>query len=379
MGEKRKLCWSNILFLTGYHILLAVLLPLYLFYQKPAWSLLAITFILLYLTGLSITAGYHRLFSHTTYKTNRFIEFIYLFFGSMATQGSALRWSHDHRIHHAHIDEDKDPYTVKRGFWHAHFIWLFRAQEPIKEKVVSDLLRNPLIKFQHKYFEILMVVTNLIVTLIVGYLLNDYFGAFVFSWLLRLFFLHHFTWFINSLAHYWGHQNYSTEHSAVDNYIISLLTFGEGYHNYHHTFAHDYRNGIRWYHFDPTKWLIWTLSKFKLARDLKSVSSNRIAEAMIKEHKRALLEKLKETFAEKREDLESKVSAITDDLIAKVSKLNTLLQEYKKSKKLDTQKERLKELMGEISELKKSLKQEWREWKQFSKFIMKLDPDYLSA
>jgi stearoyl-CoA desaturase (delta-9 desaturase) len=379
MGEKRKLCWSNILFLTGYHLVLAVLLPVYLLNHKPEWTMLLVTFILLYITGLSITAGYHRLFSHTTYKTNRIIEFIYLFFGSMATQGSALRWSHDHRIHHAHIDEDKDPYTVKRGFWHAHFIWLFRAQEPIKEKVVSDLLRNPLIKFQHKYFEILMVVTNLIVTLLVGYFLNDYFGAFVFSWLLRLFFLHHFTWFINSLAHYWGHQNYSTEHSAVDNYIISLLTFGEGYHNYHHTFAHDYRNGIRWYHFDPTKWLIWTLSKFKLARDLKSVSSNRIAEAMIKEHKRALLEKLKETFAEKREDLELKVSAITDELIEKVSKLNTLLQEYKKSKKLDTQKEKLKELMREISELKKSLKQEWREWKQFSKFIMKLNPDYLSA
>ena len=95
--------------------------------------------------------------------------------------------------------------------------------------------------------------------------------------------LHHFTWFINSLAHYWGHQNYSTEHSAVDNYIICLLTFGEGYHNYHHTFAYDYRNGIRWYHFDPTKWLIWMLHKLGLARDLKVVNNARIAEQMIKE------------------------------------------------------------------------------------------------
>jgi stearoyl-CoA desaturase (delta-9 desaturase) len=379
MSAMKRLCWSNILFLTGYHLLLAVLLPVYLAFHTPSASMLGVTFTLLYLTGLSITAGYHRLFSHTTYKTAKVIEFIYLFFGSMATQGSALRWSHDHRIHHAHIDEDKDPYTVKKGFWHAHFIWLFRRQEPVKDKVVSDLLRNPFIKFQHNYYEILMIATNLVVTLAVGYFLNDYFGAFVFSWLLRLFLLHHFTWFINSLAHYWGHQNYSTEHSAVDNYIISLLTFGEGYHNYHHTFAHDYRNGIRWYHFDPTKWLIWTLSKLKLAKDLKSVSNNRIAEAMIKEHKRALIEKIKETYTEKREDLENKVSLITDDLISKVSQLNTLLQEYKKFKKLDVQKEKVRELLLEITSLKRSLKQEWKEWKQFSKFIMKLSPDLAIA
>ncbi len=374
MKKPSNLNWSTILFLGGYHLLLAVLLPVYLVYYTPSWTLLTLSFILLYTTGLSITAGYHRLFSHSTYKTNKVIEAIYLFFGSMATQGSALRWSHDHRIHHAHIDKDEDPYTVKRGFWHAHFIWLFKKQNPIKEKVVSDLIRDPVLRFQHKYFDILMVVTNVLATLFIGYITNDYFGALVFGWLLRQFLLHHFTWFINSLAHYWGHQNYSTEHSAVDNYIISLLTFGEGYHNYHHTFAYDYRNGIRWFHFDPTKWLIWSLSKLKLAKDLKKVNENRIAEQMIKEHKRALLEKIKESFTEKREDLEEKVAYFTENLIDNLTKLNALIQKYKTSKKLRIHSESLKDLLNEISALKKNLRNEWRAWKEFSKFIMAQRP-----
>ena len=336
--------------------------------------LLTLSFVLLYTTGLSITAGYHRLFSHSTYKTNKFIEAIYLFFGSMATQGSALRWSHDHRIHHAHIDKDEDPYTVKRGFWHAHMFWLLKNQKPIKEKVISDLVRDPILSFQHKYYDILMVATNALATVFIGWVTNDYFGAFVFGWLLRQFLLHHFTWFINSLAHYWGHQNYSTEHSAVDNYVISLLTVGEGYHNYHHTFAYDYRNGIRWYHFDPTKWLIWTLSKLRLAKDLKKVNHARIAEQMIKEHKRALLEKLTETFSEKREDLEQKVTYFTETLIEKLSKLNALVAQYKTYKKSREKTDHINDLLNEITLLKKSLKHEWRAWKQFSKFIMTLEP-----
>ncbi len=372
MKRKSNINWSTLIFLVGYHILLVILLPVYLYFYTPSWTLMLSSAALLYISGLSITGGYHRLFSHNTYKTTGIIEVIYLFFATMATQGGALRWSHDHRIHHAHIDKDEDPYTVKRGFFHAHMLWMFKNQNPIKEKIVSDLIRNKALMFQHKYYEILMVITNVIGTVFIGWLSNDYFGGFVFGWLLRQFLLHHFTWFINSLAHYWGHQNYSTEHSAVDNYVISLLTFGEGYHNYHHTFAYDYRNGIRWYHFDPTKWLIWSLNKVGLASDLKKVSNARIAEQMIKEHKRALLEKLTESFVEKREELEQKVSYFTENLIDKLSKLNTLMQEYKASKKT-AGKAHVQELLNEIAQLKKSLKEEWRAWKQFSKFVMTLE------
>src|SRR5206468_2641426 len=140
-------------------------------------------------------------------------------------------------------------------------------------KVVPDLMKNRLVMFQDRFIGTWMILSNAIAFLLVGWLLNDFLGAFVISLWTRLFTLHHFTWFINSLAHTWGDKPFSQEQSAVDNYIISLLTFGEGYHNYHHTFANDYRNGIRWYHFDPTKWLIWSLHKLGLAFDLKRMNS----------------------------------------------------------------------------------------------------------
>lgn len=374
MKKKHNFNWASGLFIIGYHLLILILLPIYcIFFGAPSWGMLGISFVLLYATGLSITAGYHRLFSHSTYKTNRWVEAVMLFFGSMATQGSAIRWSHDHRLHHAHIDEEEDPYSVKRGFWHAHIWWMFKKQLPMNEKVVSDLMRNKLLALQHKYYEISMVVTNFLVTLLIGYFSGDYFGAFLFSWLIRLFFLHHFTWFINSLAHYWGHQNYSTEHSAVDNYIISLLTFGEGYHNYHHTFANDYRNGIRWYHFDPTKWLIWGLSKLGLAKNLRKMNEAHISKQMIQEHKRALLEKLASSFTTKKGEFEAKVSLYTDSLIEKLSTMQDLIKQYKATKQDKAAiPASIKSLAKEITNLRKTLKRDWKLFRKLSKTVMRL-------
>ncbi len=374
MKEKRKFNWSSGLFIIGYHLLLLILVPIYFLHAVPSLGIILTTIALLYATGLSITGGYHRLFSHCTYKTHKVVELCYLFFGTMATQGSALRWAYDHRLHHAFVDGDKDPYSVKKGFWYAHLFWMFRKQPPIEERVIADLVKNKLLVFQHKYYEILMVATNLLVTLIVGFISGDYFGAFVFTWIVRLFLLHHFTWFINSLAHYWGHQNYSTEHSAVDNYLISMLTFGEGYHNYHHTFANDYRNGIRWYHFDPSKWIIWALSKLGLAHGLKRANETRISILMIEEHKKALLDKLATSFAHKKEDLEAKVSLFTESLTAKLSQMQELVNQYKASKATPGENipSSLNILHREINHLKKALKREWRAWRHFSKRVMRL-------
>lgn len=373
MKPKKPLMWSNILFIVGYHILLVTLMPLYLIYFQPSWAIIGVTFGLICAAELAITAGYHRLFSHLTYKTNRWIEAIFLFFGTLATQGSAIRWAHDHRLHHAHIDQENDPYSVTKGFWHAHVLWMFREQPPVDKKVVSDLYKNKLLVFQHKYFEILMVISNALLTLLVGWATGDYFGALVFTWLLRQFFVHHLTWFINSLAHYWGHQNYSTEHTAVDNYILCLLTFGEGYHNYHHTFAYDYRNGIKWYHFDPTKWLIWTLNKLGLAHGLRKVEEARISKAMIKEHKRALIEKLQNAVTSKKGELEEKAAQLADSLTEKLAKMNDLVKTYKKSRQDGSLvPASIKSIKKEISTLRKTLKKEWTHWRKFSRQVMKL-------
>lgn len=372
--NKDKFNWGPGLFLIIYQTLLSLSLPFYFYYMPPSWSMVGISVILLYLTGLSITAGYHRYYAHRSYKTNPFIEGILLFFGSMAGQGSALRWAFDHRLHHAYVDTDADPYSIKKGFWYAHFLWILEKPAEIDPKVVPDLMRNKLVQLQHRYSEFLMVITNVIVFVFFGWLLNDYWGAFFLACWTRLFALHHFTWFINSLAHTWGDKPFCQEQSAVNNFIISLLTFGEGYHNYHHTFANDYRNGIRWYHFDPTKWLIWTLNKLGLASSLKRVDAYTIKKRMVLERQNLLLERLCTIWYVKKDELEKTVQETSARIVAKISDLNRLKEHYQKLRKECSEPNLLKEIRQELNHLKKGLEEDWRLWVQLSRNILRLKP-----
>ncbi len=371
----KKIDWTTTSFIIGYHLILLVGLPFYFLHFSPSGSMWAISAVLLYAAGMSVTAGYHRLYSHSTYKASRVVEALLLFFGSLATQGSALKWSFDHRKHHAFVDTEKDPYSIRKGFWFAHILWLFHGTEPIDKKVVADLYKNRLVMFQHKYYGFCMVGSNLLVSLLVGYCLNDYVGAFVISWLLRMFFLHHFTWFINSLAHTWGAQSFSKEHSAVDNYCISLLTFGEGYHNYHHTFANDYRNGIKWYHFDPTKWLIWTLAKLGLASNLRKMSQVHIQEKILLEDKEALSLKLKNYWAENKAHLEQSIESVSSNILDKFSKFQELASQYREFKRQEFQdKDLINKVKTELNSLQKSIQQDWKDWKKLSRNILRLKP-----
>jgi len=346
---KKKISWPVLLFIGGYHLLLAIALPIYYLNHTPSLALVLTTIGLVFVSMIAITAGYHRLYAHSCYKVHPAIEAVLLFFGTLTAQGSALRWANDHRLHHAFVDTDKDPYSVKKGMWHAHILWMFFRTAPIDPKIVSDLNRNKMLVFQNKYYGWCMLATHLIVFLAVGWSLGDYLGAFIFAWWVRTLFIHHMTWCINSLAHFWGSQNYSQEHTAVDNYLIALLTCGEGYHNYHHTFAYDYRNGIRWYHFDPGKWLIWTLYKLGLAYDLKRVNNYRIARHLLLQHKDILIQKLKDSSYAQR------VNEIADKLSAKLTQMQNILDSK------------------QVQAMKKSLKDDWREWKRILKTIQKED------
>lgn len=374
MRIAKEINWGPAIFLITYQVLLILSLPFYFFYASVSISSLIVTFILLYLTGLSITAGYHRYFAHKAYKTNPWIENILLFFGSMAAQGSVLRWAYEHRIHHAHVDTDLDPYSIKKGFWYAHCLWLLEKPREIESRIVPDLLKNKRVMFQHNYYALTMVATNAIAFVCAGWLLNDYMGAFFLTLWLRLFLLHHFTWFINSLAHTWGDKPFCKEQSAVNNYIISLLTFGEGYHNYHHTYANDYRNGIKWYHFDPTKWLIWTLSKLGLATHLKTMDPFTINKRMVLTRKDLLLNQIKELWYVKKEDLEMKVQELSDCILQKIGDFDHLKEKYYQFKKESRERDLLKELKYEIKALRRSLRQDWKHWKRLSNSIMQLQP-----
>jgi stearoyl-CoA desaturase (delta-9 desaturase) len=239
-----------------------------------------------YASGLSITAGYHRLWSHRAYKAHPLIRFLYALGGALALQNSALHWCSDHRVHHRYVDDnDKDPYSAQKGFWYSHIGWMLReyhASSYSDYNNVRDLQKDSIVMWQHKNYLALVIVMNIGLPAFLGWLNGDILSMLLMAGLLRLVVVHHCTFFINSLAHMWGNQPYTEKNSARDNGFIALLTYGEGYHNFHHTFENDYRNGIKWWNYDPTKWLIKLMSLIHLTSDLRKVPQERIESVRLK-------------------------------------------------------------------------------------------------
>ena len=198
-----------------------------------------------------------------------------MLFGAMSLQNSILIWASQHRTHHRFVDDvERDPYSAKRGFWFSHMGWILRNYKSGENDFSNarDLERDPMVMFQHRYYlPLTLGDEHRRCRLRIGWAVGDMWGVFLLAGLLRLVVNHHFTWFINSLAHMWGSQPYTDENTARDNGWLALLTYGEGYHNFHHIFQNDYRNGVRWWQWDPTKWLIAALSAVRLATGLKRV------------------------------------------------------------------------------------------------------------
>lgn len=276
--------WPAAIVLFGTPIAALILVPLYAWfndYSTAAWASFAILAIV---NGMSITAGYHRLWAHRTYEAHWSVRFLLMLFGTMAVQNSILIWASGHRTHHRHVDDtEQDPYSAKRGFWFSHIGWMLRKYESGREDFsnVPDLLKDPMVMFQHKHYTQLALLTNFGIPALIGLMVGDFWGVILLGGLLRLVWSHHTTFFINSLAHIWGRRPYTDENTARDNDILAIFTYGEGYHNYHHLFQYDYRNGIRWYHIDPTKWLIASLSYVGFTRNLKRCDAFAIEKARI--------------------------------------------------------------------------------------------------
>ena len=366
----RDIDWSVLLFIGIYHILLFALLPIYLIkLGAPSLSIILSSFVLYAASGLAITVGYHRFYSHKTFKLNPVAEFLVISAGNLTAAGTVLDWVHDHRRHHKFVDTDRDPYNIKKGFWWADFIWLFHRRWNWDQNIIKDLAKNKLVMFQHRFYGGLMVGTNIAVILLVGWLSGDYLGAFVFAFLLRMFFGHHCMFFINSLAHFSGSKPYSTEHTAVNNWFISFLTFGEGYHNFHHTFSYDYRNGVRWYQFDPSKTIIWCLEKFGLASDLKRAKKYRILLSLIREDEKLLLKsilRMKNLTLEKRLRLVEEARSMSSGLYEQIKELNRCLKEYWGLEKAELESQvRIDEFEELITKLRRQFKAEFNEWGQF--------------
>jgi stearoyl-CoA desaturase (delta-9 desaturase) len=360
------------LFIVVYHVALLIGLPFYFYFATPSAALIVASVVLLFVSEIGIGAAYHRFYSHRGFTLRKPAEAVLLFLATLAIQGSALRWSFEHRLHHAFVDTDDDPYSIKKGFWYAHVLWLFDPERPIQERRVPDLLKNKLVIFQHKHFAWLSIGSNILVCGLIGWAVGDFLGAFVLAWWTRLFLSHHLTWFINSLAHCWGERTYSKEHTAVDNFILAFLTVGEGYHNYHHTFASDYRNGVRWYHFDPTKWTIWTLSKLGLADNLRRFNKITIRKRLLVEDKRLLLKTLTEQANTKKRELEQRVYQLADVIQVKLNRLAALADEHRKLRQGHADRGLLRESRARLHDLKRSLKHDWKSWSHLCGVV--LDP-----
>lgn len=249
--------------------------PTYAYYYDFSWVDWTMFFFLYTVTGLGITVGYHRFIAHRSFKCKEWVKFAFLIAGGMALENSALRWAGDHIRHHARCDHEEDPYNATLGFWHSHCGWIFWKDPHRDPKYSTRLMQDPLIMWQHNNY-LAIVLSGLALPFVVGFLYNGWIGGlgcFLLAGLARTFLVLNSTFFINSICHIWGNQPHGTADSSRDSWFISLLTFGEGYHNYHHTYQSDYRNGPRWYNFDPSKWLIWTLSKLGLAYDLRRQNS----------------------------------------------------------------------------------------------------------
>ncbi|MEO6875314.1 MAG: fatty acid desaturase [Opitutaceae bacterium] len=247
-------------------------------------------------TGLSITLGYHRLFAHKAFEARWPVRLLTLLFGAAAFENAALAWVSDHRRHHKHVDHQEDPYDISQGFWYAHIGWiLFKLDPEAPLDNVADLRKDPLVRFQFNFYVPIAILVGFVLPTLLGYWHGGAIGAlggFLISGVARVTVVQHMTFFINSLCHTVGHQPYSDRCSARDSWLMALFTFGEGYHNYHHEFQHDYRNGVKWWHWDPTKWSIWTLEKLRLVTGLRRVSEEKVLLLQLSEARRRLDERL---------------------------------------------------------------------------------------
>lgn len=265
-----NLNWINLRGLVVLHTLAGVAIW-YLISVQFHWATVGLTFVMYWLTGISVTAGYHRAFSHRAYEVSPPLRWFFLIFGAGALQTSLLQWSVDHRNHHRFADKDGDPYSVRTGFWWAHVGWILRNRHGYENpplENVTDLAALPGVKFQHKYYDAIGIFIAFVVPAGLASLWGDFWGGLLVAGAFRTLLLLHATWCVNSVAHWFGTQPYSKRGSARNSIFTALITGGEGYHNFHHQFPSDYRNGIRWYQYDPTKWFIWTLSKVGLAHGL---------------------------------------------------------------------------------------------------------------
>ncbi|HXN05750.1 MAG TPA: fatty acid desaturase [Nitrospiria bacterium] len=360
-----QLNWTNVVFLTLTPLIALIGTPIYLKQNGLSWPIAGLFVFYLIATGMSITAGYHRLFSHRSYEPNGFIKFLLLFFGAGACQNSALKWSSEHRFHHRYVDGVGDPYNIKKGFFYAHIGWVLMKDTNLSFENARDLQKDPMIRWQHRNYWLLATLVGFVMPFLFGFFVGAPWGMLLIAGLLRIALVHHSTFLINSLSHYIGTQPYSIKDSSRDNILTAFLTFGEGYHNFHHKFQFDYRNGIRWYHWDPTKWTIKFLETIHFVKKLRKVSDETIFQAKIEAEREKLQLKVARVCRKLPEGLEQKLNLAQEKLLSAQLKWNQIREEYRRVKhSIDNRRiEILNALRAELEQAKRQFKEAYESWK----------------
>jgi stearoyl-CoA desaturase (Delta-9 desaturase) len=273
-----RLCWSTIAGLAALHVGAAVGVVWMFVHWSP--RTLALAMALYVACGLAITSGYHRLFAHRTYRASAPVRWSMLLFGAATFQNSAVSWSADHRAHHAHTDSESDPHAITSGIWFAHLAWLFRRRVASADVGrLGDLWSVRSIRLQHRWYAVLAIGVGLVLPAAVAWTWGDPWGGLFVAGFLRTVVMLQATFCINSLAHLVGTPRYDRGSTARDSPLTALVTFGEGYHSFHHRFPFDYRGTVHWWQYDPNKWLIWTLARVRLVNKVRTASPGTIERA----------------------------------------------------------------------------------------------------
>ena len=285
-----KVVWRNVILFIVLHTY--ALYGLYLcFSGQTRWQTFVFTFMLYMAGGLGITMGAHRLWAHKCYKAVAPVRFVLMLCQTVSFQNSIYEWCRDHRVHHKFTETDGDPHNARRGFFFAHMGWLMYRKHPEvvkggKSLDFSDLLEDPIVKWQHQnYLPFVLLLCFVLPTAVPVLLWNEHWlTAVMVAGFMRYTIVLHFTWTVNSLAHYVGTRPYDKSIQATQNPLVAYLALGEGWHNYHHVFPYDYRaaefGGVNPNNF--TAMIIESFSKLGLTYDLKAASDSLIKRRILR-------------------------------------------------------------------------------------------------
>jgi stearoyl-CoA desaturase (delta-9 desaturase) len=345
-----------------------VLVPLEFSHSLRHWGEWVVFLTMVGTIGMSVTCGYHRLFSHRAYQARWPVRLFLLCFGAASFENSALQWASDHRIHHRHVDQGDDPYNSRKGFWYAHWIWVMEERTQAIAGV-GDLEKDPLVRWQHRHPFLIGACAATLPPLLVGICTHNIVGCLIIGLVLRIVVTHHTTFFINSAAHFYGTQPYTDANSARDNAFLAPLTYGEGYHNYHHMWQWDYRNGVKWYQWDPAKWAIKFMSWTGLASGLRAVPDPVIRRARILMEEKALLARLAKVPPQAAERLNTRVM----DARRRLDQALQALQEHRetwdrrkadwKAHRQEAWAQRKAEWQAAMAQRQGEFRLAWLEWK----------------